>query len=386
MKIVLAPDSFKGSLTAQQICDAMAEGVCRAYPSAEVVQVPMADGGEGTAAALVAATNGQMRYVNVEGPIGDTVQGFYGILGSKCDMLTAVIEMAAAAGLPLLLSKKRNPLKTSTYGVGQLIKAALNEGVGKFIIGIGGSATNDCGCGMMQALGIKFLDADGHKIRERLTGGNLRRVADIDARTLLPAAKESSFIVACDVENPLLGPMGATYTYAGQKGASDTDKIELESNLSHIINLIEKATGCVVRNKAGAGAAGGMGAALMAFLDAKTHRGIELVMSESHFAVHLQNADIVITGEGRLDGTSVYGKVVGGIAEQAVLQHVPTIVLAGGIGKDAHNILNKGVAAYFSICTGPMSLEYAQQNAHKLIAESIEQIIRLFCCGKVLNK
>ena len=382
MKIVLAPDSFKGSLSAQQVCAAMAEGVYRAYPSAEVVQVPMADGGEGTAAALVAATNGQIHYVNVEGPLGDIVQGFYGILGTKCDMLTAVIEMAAAAGLPLLPSEKRNPLKTSTYGVGQLIKAALNEGVRKFIIGIGGSATNDCGCGMMQALGVRFLDINGNEIHARMAGDNLRQVAAIDAEALLPAAKESLFIVACDVENPLLGPMGATYTYAGQKGASDTDKIELESNLSHIINLIEKATGRVVRNKAGAGAAGGMGAALMAFLDAKTQRGIELVMSESHFAAHLQNADIVITGEGRLDGTSAYGKVVAGIAEQAALQQVPTIVLAGGIGKDAHNILNKGVTAYFSICTGPMSLEEAQHDAAELIAKTAEQVVRLFYSGK----
>lgn len=377
MKVVLAPDSFKDSLSAQEVCAAMAEGVSRADPSAQIVQVPMADGGEGTTEALVAATNGCMHYVDVEGPLGNTVQGFYGTLGSEDNTLTAVIEMAAAAGLPLVPTDKRNPLNTTTYGVGQLIKVALDEGVRKFIICIGGSATNDCGCGMMQALGVRFLDSDGRKINARLTGGNLDRVADIDISELPPAAKESSFMVACDVENVLLGPTGATATYAGQKGADDSAKVKLEKNICHIIALIEKATGKQVRDSAGAGAAGGMGAGLMAFLDAHTQPGIELVIQLTRFAQQLDGADLVITGEGRLDKTSSHGKTIAGIAKETSKRNIPLVVLAGSIGEGAEAILEKGVTAYFSICSGPMSLEYAQTNTAKLLIAATEQIMRL---------
>lgn len=378
MKIILAPDSFKDSLSAQQVCAAMVEGVCRAYPTAEIVQIPMADGGEGTVAALVAATNGQMHTVDVEGPLGETVQGFYGTLGLESDALTAVVEMAAAAGLPLVPPEKRNPSKTSTYGVGQLINAALDEGVRKFIVSIGGSSTNDCGCGMMQALGVRFLDADGCEIQERMNGGNLGRVADIDIQALLPAAKESSFIVACDVENVLLGPTGAVAVYAGQKGADDAMKAELEENMCHIIDLIEKATGRIVRDKPGAGAAGGMGAGMMAFLDADMERGVELVIRHSGFAGKLKGADLVLTGEGKLDRTSGYGKLIAGLAKETSSQGVPLIVLAGGIGEGAEVVLREGVTAYFSICSGPMSLEKAQENAAQLVTNAAEQIMRLY--------
>lgn len=378
MKIVLSPDSFKDSLSTQQVCAAMAEGIHRADSSAEVVQIPMADGGEGTAEALVAATNGSMHYINVEGPLGDTVQAFYGVLGSEDDTLTAVVEMASAAGLQLVPADKRNPLNTTSYGVGQLIKRAIDEGVRKFCICIGGSATNDCGCGMMQAIGVRFLDKDGCEIHERITGGNLGQVADIDVSSLDSAAKDSSFMVACDVENVLLGTMGATDTYAGQKGADAVAKAKLEENMNHIIDIIEKTTGKLVRDRAGAGAAGGMGAGLMAFLDAHTQPGVEFVIRHSGFTQLIKDADMVITGEGRLDRTSGYGKVIAGLAKETDKLHIPLIVLAGCIEDGAEIMLKKGVTAYFSICPSPMSLEYAQNNAAKLLVDAAEQIMRLY--------
>jgi glycerate kinase len=318
----------------------------------------------------------------ITGPMGSIVEAFYGVLPHDSGTHTAVIEIAAAAGLSLVPVEKRDPAMTTTYGVGELIKAAIVEGIRDFIIGIGGSATNDCGCGMMQALGVRFLDFNACELKSPLTGGMLGQVGSIDLSGINPALRDSTFVIACDVENPLLGPRGATYMYAGQKGADDAAKVLLEANMCHIIELIEQAAGRTVRNNSGAGAAGGIGAALMAFLDAVKRPGIDLVMSYTGFRKHLSGADLVITGEGCFDRTSSYGKVVAGVAQEAMKLSIPVVVIAGGIGEGADIMNNRGVTAYFSICSRPMSLEQAQKNAVPLISTTAEQIVRLLLPSK----
>lgn len=374
MKIVIAPDSFKGSLNAPQVCDAIANGVRRVVPEAEIVAIPMADGGEGTVDALVAATNGQLRTVTVHGPLDDDIDASYGLLG---DSRTAVIEMAAAAGLPAVPIDRRNPLRTTTYGVGQLITDALEQGCRSFIIGIGGSATNDCGTGMAQALGVRFRDKNGDIIADPMTGGLCGRVEYMDVSQMPDSIAESKFVVACDVENPLLGPQGATCIYGPQKGADQGGLKTLEANMAHVIEVIEQETGRSVRDCPGAGAAGGLGAGLMAFLNAKLEGGIDIVMRESRFAEKIADASLIITGEGAIDGSTVFGKTISGIADQAGKQAIPVIVLAGTIGPNADEVLKIGVTAILSVCNGPMTLDEACHHAPILLADTAEQAIRL---------
>ena len=379
MRIVIAPDSFKGSLSASQACAAIDVGLRRVVPEAEIVSIPMADGGEGTVDALVASTGGQLRAVTVHGPLMGDLQATYGMLG---DSGTAVIEMAAAAGLPAVPVDKRNPLHTTTYGVGQLIADALQRNCRSFVIGIGGSATNDCGAGMAQALGVRFLGQDGREITDPMTGGLIAAVAAIDVVSLPSTVAESRFIVACDVDNPLLGPTGATQIYGPQKGADKKALETLEANMIHIIDLIERATGRSVRACPGAGAAGGLGAGLMAFLGAKLEPGIDIVMRECDFVARIADADIIITGEGAIDGSTIFGKTIAGIASVAGKRDIPTIALAGAIGPDAQKVLDIGVTAFLSLCDRPITLDEALHGAGKLLADAAEQAMRLIMLGR----
>lgn len=374
MKIVVAPDSFKGSVSAVEACAAIARGIARVVADAQVVSVPMADGGEGTVEALAGATDGSLRPVKVRGPLGEAVEAEYGLIqaGGK----TAVIEMAACSGLPLVPPEKRNPLLTTTYGLGEMIADALHTGVRHFVIGIGGSATNDCGCGMAQALGVIFQDRNWTTMHSLMNGSLAGSVARVECDGLDQRLAECEFVVACDVTNPLLGKNGASYTYGPQKGASKVDVVELEANLAHVIGLIESATARSVRDVPGAGAAGGLGAGLMAFLDAKLERGIDIVLRFSGFAEKIADADLIITGEGRIDKTTVQGKTLSGIAKAAKAANVPVIALAGSVGEESDELFKMGVKAILPICTGPMTLETAMAAAPGLLEAAAARVMR----------
>ncbi len=381
MKIVIAPDSFKHALSATEASAAIAAGVSRVWPHAHIRQIPMADGGEGTVDALVNAAKGQYRTIEVVGPLGLPVQATYGMLPADRTAPdaapTAVIEMAAAAGLPLVPPKSRNPLHTTTFGLGQLIMDALDQHCGQCIIGLGGSATNDCGAGMAQALGVRFLDAHDRPITEHLTGQRIAHVARIDLAGLDPRLHDTRFTVACDVQNPLLGPNGAAAVYARQKGAPSHDLPVLEANVQHLIDLIEETTAQSVRNTPGAGAAGGLGAALLAFLHADLQKGIDIVLSHSRFHQHMTDADLIITAEGRIDGQTLYGKTIAGIAHAAAPRHIPVIALAGALGPDYQKTFDLPLAALLPIAPGPITLNDAIANAAQLLADAAQHACRL---------
>ena len=383
MKIVIAPDSFKGSVSSAQACESIAEGIRRVLPDAQIISIPMADGGEGTVEAMVQSTQGTFRTINVTGPLAEPLDAVYGILGtpksnSESATMTAVIEMSAAAGLTLVPKDKRNPLHTTTHGVGQLIRDAMDQGCRNFIIGIGGSGTNDGGAGMAQALGVRFLDHRQNEITEYMTGARLGRIDSMDMSQLDSRIAESHFVVACDVQNPLLGPTGATRTYGPQKGA-DAEALEiLENNMTHIFTRIEKLVGKTIRNIPGSGAAGGIGASLIAFADATLQSGVEIVLHYSRFVERAAGADLIITGEGRIDGQTVYGKTVAGVAAAARNLHIPVIALAGDIGPDARKVLDIGVSAYLPITSGPITLSRAIVNTPDNLANTAEQVIRIF--------
>jgi len=333
----------------------------------------MADGGEGTVEALVLSTEGRLREVNVRGPLGEELKAAYGQITGK----TAVIEMASAAGLSLVPDGKRNPLHTTTYGLGQMIIDGLDQGCRDFVIGIGGSATNDCGCGMAQAMGVRFFDSSGSEITEAMTGELMGKVASVDMSCCDERIKDATFVVACDVTNPLLGPNGASHTYGPQKGADDESVEILEKNMRYIIELIENESGRKVRGTAGAGAAGGLGAGLLAFCDARLEPGIDIIMRYNRFVERIESADLIITGEGRIDATTASGKTISGIARAAEGKSIPVIVLAGSIGPGAQEVLNIGVTVMMPICTGPMTEAEAMAGAEKLLADTAEQAMRL---------
>ena len=360
----------------------MVAGVRRVVGEAELLEIPMADGGEGTVEALVAATGGELRSVKVSGPLGGEVEAIYGILGDAGvreseTVRTAVIEMASAAGLVLVAPGLRNPLKTTTYGVGQLILDGLEQGCRDFLIGIGGSATNDGGCGMGQALGARFFDVDGQEIPEKLTGGLMGEVGLVEVSRIDRRIAQSRFMVACDVENPLLGANGASYVYGPQKGADEGILQVLETNMAHIMGLIEGETGRRVRDIPGAGAAGGLGAGLMAFLGGELGRGIEIVMRYCHFAERIRGSRLVLTGEGRIDRSTAFGKTISGIAMEAAKQSIPVIALGGTIVEGGETLYDVGVSAVMPICSGPMSLAEAMEGGAELLERAAEQAVRI---------
>ena len=370
--IVLAPDSFKESMTAKEVCEAMERGIRKANSQIRCIHVPMADGGEGTMQSLVDATGGRVYSKEVVGPLGNNVVAEYGILGNG---EIGVIEMASASGIHLVDSEKRNPLITTTFGTGQLIKACLDKGVKKLLIGIGGSATNDGGAGFIQALGGRLLDENGDDLS--YGGGALAKLHTIDLSNLDERLKYVSVEVACDVNNPLCGKEGASYVFGPQKGAT-REMIEiLNQNLSHYAEVIKEQLGKDVISKAGAGAAGGLGAGLMAFLDVKLKSGIEMVIEYANLEEKVRDADMVWTGEGSIDFQTQYGKTPLGVAMIAKKYNKPVIALAGRVGNDIDVLYDKGIDAIFGIMRGVTSIEEALVKGPENVEKTSENIIRL---------
>lgn len=376
MRIIVAPDSFKGSLTAVAAAEAMRQGVLAALPEAEVVAMPMADGGEGTVAALVAGTGGRLMTQVVTGPLGEPVEAAFGLLG---DGETAVIEMAAASGLLLVPAHRRDPKVTTTYGTGELIRAALDRGASRMVIGIGGSATTDGGVGMAQALGGRFLKAEGSEVGRG--GAALLELDQIDLSGLDPRLRRVELLVACDVDNPLTGDRGASAIYGPQKGATMFDVGLLDKALTRLADLMARDLGGDVRNRPGAGAAGGLGAGLMGFLGASLRPGIEVVVEATGLAERLASASLLITGEGRTDGQTLAGKVPLGLARAAAPHGVPVIVISGAVTADADRLLDEGIAALLSCAPGPISLDEAMAEAGGLLQRATAQAVRLIRVG-----
>ncbi len=373
MRIIIAPDSFKGSLSAKQATLAMEKGIRKAIRDGdlEIIRIPMADGGEGTVEAFIEAAGGDIIADNVLDPLGRSVASFYGILPDH----TAVIEMAAASGLNLIGSRERDPLKTTTYGTGQLILSALQRGCQKFIIGIGGSATNDCGAGMAQALGVKLLDRSGREVG--FGGGILDQVAEIDGSGLHPGLKTAKFTIACDVKNPLCGTEGASYVYGPQKGATPDMVQTLDANLRHFAGKLQQCTGKDVLDVPGSGAAGGLGAGLFAFLDADIKPGVEIVMEVVDLEEKIKTADFVITGEGATDYQSMFGKVPFGIASKAKKLGKPVLCVSGTLGAGYDKLYDIGITAFFSIVNKPMTLEEAIEGGEELLEQAVENVFRI---------
>lgn len=370
MKIIVAPDSFKGSLTAVEVSDAIEQGIREIFLEAEIVKIPMADGGDGTVQCLVNATGGEILRKKVTGPLGDEVLASYGILGDK---KTAVIEMAEASGLTLVPENKRNPLITTTYGTGQLIKAALDQGCRKMIIGIGGSATNDGGAGMVQALGVKLLDREGKEIG--FGGGELRKIFRIDTKYLDNRLSETEVLIASDVSNPLCGPKGAARIYGPQKGATPEIIKQLDESLAHFAEVIKRDLHKDIKDIPGAGAAGGLGAGLIAFLDAELKPGIEIIIEIVKLEQAIKDADLVITGEGKIDSQTIYGKAPIGVAKIAKKYNIPVIAVAAIIGDDADIVHQYGISTLLKISEPPIGLAEPKPKKVQLIKKCIKQFL-----------
>lgn len=372
-RFIVAPDSFKESLSSVEAAGHIASGIRRVWPDAEIVEAPLADGGEGMLNTMVAASGGRVVSREVTGPLGNPVKASYGLLG---DGETAVVEMAAASGLGLVPAGRRNPMATTTFGTGELIKAALDEGCRRLIVGIGGSATNDGGAGMAQALGVRLPDAEGKEIGYGAAG--LLCLSRIDSTGLDYRIGKTEVLVACDVDNPLCGPEGAAYVYGPQKGAAPEMLPVLDRALEHLAALVRRDLGVEIRQLPGAGAAGGLGGGLAAFLGGRLRRGIDIVFEALGFESLLAGgADLVITGEGEINGQTVYGKVPVGVARLAKKYNLPVLAIAGSIGPGAEKVLAEGIDAYMSIITRPMSLEEAVRQAPGLVADAAERALRI---------
>ncbi|MDK9868690.1 glycerate kinase [Staphylococcus equorum] len=372
MKIILAPDSFKGSITATQVSKYMADSITEVYPQADIHALPVGDGGEGTMEALVNATNGSFHTASVTGPLGNHVTAQYGVLGDD----TCVIEMAEASGLKHLTDDTLNAMTTTTYGTGELIYDALEKGYKKFILAIGGSATNDAGAGMLQAIGAKLLDENGKDIA--FGGGALQHIKQIDLSHFDTRIKHCEFIIATDVQNPLIGPDGASHVFGKQKGATEDNIKQLDDNLTHWANLVERSTNMRLHDLPGAGAAGGLGGAFKAFLPSHFEDGIQVVIKHTQLEQLLPNADLVITGEGKIDFQTFYGKTPMGIAKCAKQFDVPVIFIGGSIEVDIDQFDEVGVVSAFSLTDGPLSLAETLANSEKLIKKTTKNIIRTF--------
>ena len=403
MKIIIAPQALKGSLQATQAAAAIARGVQRVWPHAHYILLPVADGGEGTTRALVEANSGQIITTRVTGPLGKAVKGSFGILWAPGVAPTAVIEMAAAAGLPLVPAARRDPRITTTRGVGELFRLALDRGCRRFIIGIGGSATNDGGAGMAQALGAALLDEGGAELPSG--GAALARLSRIDITRLDARLQECTILVACDVTNPLCGPEGASVIYGPQKGATPAMVAELDAALAHYAEIIKRDLGKDVLNVPGAGAAGGLGAGLLAFFNATLTPGAPLILDTLRLDEHLRGAGaraangsesagtgfpqaptaegaaLLFTAEGRLDGQTVYGKSVAAVAASAQAQGVPVVALAGSLGKGYEALYQIGVSAVIPLPDAPLSLNAAMRRADNLLAAAAEHAARLISIG-----
>lgn len=376
MKIIIAMDSFKGSLTSAEAGNAAAAGIRKALPDAEIKVFPAADGGEGTAAALVSGLNGTYRTVTVSDPLGRPIPAQYGILPDH----TAVIEMAAASGLPLLTEAERDPMHTTTRGFGEMIMDAVQRGCRSFLLGIGGSATNDCGIGCLQALGFGFLDADGKQVPHGAAG--LAQVRTISSDAVMPELRECEFHVACDVPNPLCGDNGCSSVFAPQKGADAEMVAEMEQSMQRFSALVMKEIPDADADLPGSGAAGGLGFALRTFLHAVLKPGIEVVIGQTGLDTALRDADAAVTGEGRMDAQTVMGKVPAGIAKEAKKHNIPVIAFCGCAGEGAELCNQYGIDAFFPILRGITTAEEAMdpENAKKNLTAAAEQAFRLYAC------
>ena len=374
MKAVVAIDSLKGSLSSMEAGNAIAEGIYRADAEAKVEVRPLADGGEGTVDALVQGMNGSLRKVCVTGPLGEKVDAAYGIIEEE---KMAVIEMSAAAGITLVPDEKKNPLFTTTYGVGEMIRDAIEKGCRKFVVGIGGSATNDGGIGMLQALGYDFLDSKGNAVPYGAKG--LEDLAEIRKEHVLPELAQCEFKVACDVTNPLCGPLGASAVYGPQKGATPEMGREMDQWLADYAKLAANCSERADAEHPGTGAAGGLGFAFLTFTNAVLESGIKIVLEETKLEQYIQDADIVITGEGRLDGQTAMGKAPVGVAKLAGKYKIPVLAFAGSVTEDAGKCNEEGIHAFFPILRGITTLEDAMdaENARRNLMETVEQVFRL---------
>ena len=376
MKIVIAPDSYKGSIYASDAARAMADGVRRVLPDAEVVLVPVADGGDGTLETLVETSGGRIITSDVTGPLGETVSAEWGAMG---DGVTAVAEMARTSGLALVRLEDRDPLNATTYGLGEVILEALEAGYRRFILGIGGSATNDAGAGMAQALGVRLLDASGADLPPG--GAALARLDRIDASGLDPRAAEAEFDVACDVNNPLTGPEGASAVYGPQKGATPELVAQLDAALANFAEVVKRDLGADVNDVPGSGAAGGLGGGIMAFLGGRLRPGVDIVLDTVDLASRLDGADLIITGEGCMDFQTVYNKAPIGVARLAGERNIPVIGVSGSLGDGFTDVHQHGIAAAVAITHAPMTLDEASDRVAELIASATEQAVRLIQVG-----
>jgi len=372
MRIVIAPQDFKGSISAQKVAEAIASGISRVLPDAETVMVPLSDGGDGIVDALVYSTGGKTMTTKATGPLGKKVMAKWGILG---DGVTGVVEMSKASGITLVPRGKLNPLMATTYGTGELIRAALDVGCHKLIIGIGGSATNDGGAGMAQALGVKFLDNKGQELP--WGGAALANLSRVDISRLEPRLAGCQVIAACDVTNPLCGEQGASMVYGPQKGATEEMCRELDAALSHYAEVIKRDLGVDVKDMPGTGAAGGLGAGLVAFLGAQLRSGTEIVSEAAGLDNYLRGASLVFTGEGRIDSQTLFGKTISGVARNAKKFKIPVVAIVGEVAGDSREFSNHGIDAVLSITPGPISLREAMVKAEMLIADAAERALRL---------
>lgn len=374
MKVTIATDSFKGSLDSVSAGKALSEGIKKVYPDAEITVRPVADGGEGTVDTLVTGTGGAFEDVTVTGPLGESITARYGIIEGN----TAVVEMSAAAGITLVPDELRNPLNTTTYGVGEIIKHALDKGCRSFIVGIGGSVTNDGGVGMLSALGFEFLGEDGNIIPFGAKG--LEFLSEIRTDNADKRLSECEFNIACDVTNPLVGENGCSRIYGPQKGADEDMIVKMDAWLDRYADIAKSVNPDSDKNYPGTGAAGGMGFAFMTFLGGKLKNGIKLILEKTHLEDYVKDADIVITGEGRLDSQTVMGKVPVGVAETAKKHGKPVIAFSGCVTKDAGICNEHGIDAFFPILRGVVTLEEAMKpdNAYANMRDTAEQVFRLY--------
>ena len=379
MKLLFASDSFKGTLSSDQTIELLTKAAEEVFGSCETSGVPVADGGEGTTDAVVKARSGEIITVPVHGPLMEMEQGFYGRLSES----EAILEMAAASGLPMVPEEKRNPLNTTTYGTGELLKAALDAGYTEIAIAIGGSATNDGGMGFASALGIRFLDQDGHVLEGR--GEDLEKVAHIDMSGLDPAVQKAHFTVMCDVTNPLCGPDGATYTFGKQKGGTPEILDRLEKGMQNYRDVIIREFGVNPDEIQGSGAAGGLGTALKVFLHAEMKSGIETVLDLIDFDARLEGVDLVVTGEGRTDWQSCFGKVMQGVGDRSAKHQVPVAALCGGLGPDYEKIYAHGISSIMTTVDGPMPLKDALDNATELYYKGAIRMFRFIQTGMQMS-
>jgi glycerate kinase len=376
MKIVIAPQSFKGSISALEAAQAIERGVRAAAPEAETVLVPVADGGDGTLDALVDSTGGQVFRSTVTGPLGRPLDAVWGVMG---DGRTAIVEMALASGLALIPPRRRDPRITTTRGTGEIIKEALDRGFSRIIVGLGGSATNDGGAGMASALGVYFWDAEGRPLPSG--GAALARLARIDASGLHPGLAQAVIVGATDVTNPLCGPTGASAIYGPQKGATPEIVAELDAALGNFARVVRQDLGQDVAERPGAGAAGGLGAGLMVFTGAELRSGIDMVCEVLEFDRHLEGADLVITGEGRADHSTIYDKAPVGVARRAMARGIPTVLLAGGLGPGHEELYQHGIAGIVCIADQPMGFQQSLKRTGELLEAAAQRTLRLLRAG-----